>query len=69
MNQKHQVDGNGKDFVAIKPGQKNYKSYGLPSAKDYSTEPLDEAPKVLVSIKSLEGALKKADELLLRGQE
>ncbi len=69
MNQKHQVGGSDKDFIAIKPGQKNHESYGLPSAKDYSTELLDEAPEVLVSTKSLEGALKKADELLLRGQE
>ena len=69
MNQKHQVGGSDKDFIAIKPGQKNHESYGLPSAKDYSTELLDEAPEVLVGTKSLEGALKKADELLLRGQE
>ena len=69
MNQKHQVGGSDKDFIAIKSGQKNHESYGLPSAKDYSTELLDEAPEVLVGMKSLENALKKADELLLRGQE
>ena len=69
MNQKHQVGGRSKDGAKIKPGQKNHESYGLPSAKGYSAEPLDEAPKVLAGTNSLEDALKRGDELLLEGQE
>ena len=69
MNQKHQVSGRSKDGFKIKPDQKDYKSYGLLSFLDYSTEPLDEAPKVLADAKSLEDTLKRADELLLRGKE
>ena len=69
MNQKHQVGGSGKGVARIRLGQKNHESYGLASAKDHSTELLDEAPEVLADTESLEATLKKADELLLRGQE
>ena len=69
MNQKHQVGGSGKGIVKIKPSQRNPESYGLPSVKDYSTQPLDKAPKALAGTNSLEDALKRGDELLLEGQE
>ena len=57
MNQKHQVGGNGRDGVKTKPGQKNYKSYGLPSIKEFLDSASVEAPKLLLKAKSDDLAL------------
>ena len=57
MNQKHQVGGNGKDGVKTKPGQKNYKSHGLPSIKEFLDFASVEAPKLLPKAKSDDLAL------------
>ncbi len=64
-----QVGGHGRGVAGIRPGQPDYQDYGLLGVKDYPHELLDKAPKVLVGAKSLESALEKVDEFLLRGQE
>ena len=64
-----QVDGRGRGVARIRPGQKRYKDYGLPSVKNYSPDLLEQTPEVLAGAKSLKSALKKVDEFLLRGQE
>ena len=61
--------GAGIAIIEIEPDQKTYKDYDLPSVKDYPSELLEQAPKILPGEELLDNALKQADETLLEGKE